>query len=308
MHSDAEDRKRKKRRIRTMNAVNVVELFLVVLSFSAVCQGSDDDISVSCDDVTGSVGKEVNLSCSVSLKITDCCITKYKFLYPEIYNDSSVCQDVSVNSCEQRDSFTCRYTPTTAMKEQFRFFASTTCGTKRTEFTLDTGISVSCDDVTVSVGKEVNLTCSVSLKNTNCCVTKYKFQYPEIFNDSSICRQNVSVNPCEQRNSFTCRYTPTTEMKEQFRFFVQTQCGTGKAEIFTLNTGRVDAVNPAPRFKGTVITVVVFGFIIIIIFIIMMPFIRQTKPNFTNLCRRQNWMFLRVRHDEDNNRPEDVIL
>ncbi|XP_026111514.1 uncharacterized protein LOC113088270 [Carassius auratus] len=173
----------------------------------------------------------------------------------------------------------------------------------------DEHISVSCYDVTGSVRKEVNLSCSVSLKINECCITKYKFQYPEIFNDSSICRQDVSVNSCEQRNSFTCRYTPTTEMKEQFRFFVQTTCGTGKEVIFTLNTVSPLGSPPPekPRFKGTVITVVVFGFIIIIFIIIMMPFIRQTKPNFTKLCRCQNWMFLRVRHDEDNNRPEDVI-
>ncbi|XP_026099812.1 uncharacterized protein LOC113070628 [Carassius auratus] len=181
----------------------------------------------------------------------------------------------------------------------------------------DEDISVSCDDLTGSVGKEVTLICSVSLKITECCIIMYKFKYPEIFNDSSICRQDVSVNSCEQRNSFTCRYTPPTEMKEQFRFFVQTKCGVKKAVIFTFNTvssGHVDAVNPsgspppetAPRFKGTVITVVMVGFIIFIIFI-MMVIIRQTKPNFTKHCRRQNWMFLRVRHDEDNNRPEDVI-
>ncbi|XP_026078017.1 uncharacterized protein LOC113055858 [Carassius auratus] len=137
MYSDAEDRKRKNHRIRTMNAVNVVELFLVVWSFSAVCQGSDDDVSVSCDYVTGSVGKEVTLSCSVSLKITGCCITKYKFLYPEIDKDSSICQDVSKNSCEQRNSFTCRYTPTTAMTETFRFFVQTTCGAGQSKFSVN---------------------------------------------------------------------------------------------------------------------------------------------------------------------------
>ncbi|XP_026111565.1 uncharacterized protein LOC113088587 [Carassius auratus] len=179
----------------------------------------------------------------------------------------------------------------------------------------DEGISVSCYNVTGSVGKEVTLTCSVSLNITGCCIIKYRFLYPEIFNDSSICRQYVSVNSCEQRNSFTCRYTPTTAMKEQFRFFVQTTCGSAKAEIFTLNTvssGLVDPVNPSgsppsekPRFRNTVITVVVFGFIIFIF--IMMVIICKTKPDFTKLCRRQNWMFLRVRHDEDNNRPGTEI-
>ncbi|XP_059387406.1 uncharacterized protein LOC132121708 isoform X1 [Carassius carassius] len=120
-----------------MNAVNVVELIIVVWSFSAVCQDSDDDISVSCYDVTGSVGKEVTLTCSISLKITECCIAKYKFQYTESYKGSSVCQDVSVNSCEQRNSFTCRYTPTTVMTEQFRFFVQTTCGAKPSKFAVN---------------------------------------------------------------------------------------------------------------------------------------------------------------------------
>ncbi|XP_026111508.1 uncharacterized protein LOC113088267 [Carassius auratus] len=179
----------------------------------------------------------------------------------------------------------------------------------------DEHVSVSCQNVTGSVGKEVTLSCSVSLKITGCCFIKYKFQYPEIYNDSSIC-QDVSVNSCEQRNSFTCRYTPTTAMKEQFRFFVQTTCGAGKEVIFTLNTVSSEHGNPvnpsgssppetAAGFKGTVITVVMVGFIIINI--ITMVIICKTKPNFTKFCRHQNWMFLRVRHDEDNSHPEDVI-
>ncbi|XP_026111563.1 uncharacterized protein LOC113088586 [Carassius auratus] len=182
----------------------------------------------------------------------------------------------------------------------------------------DEDVIVSCYDVTGSVGKEVNLTCSVSLNITECCITMYKFHYSETDNDSAICRQDVSVNSCEQRNSFTCPYTPPKAMTEQLRFFVQTNCGTGKEVIFILNTvssGRVNPVNPsgssppetAAGFKGTVITVAVASFIIIIIFI-MMVIIRQTKPNSTKLCRRQNWMFLRVRHDEDNSRPGNVIL
>ncbi|XP_026111510.1 uncharacterized protein LOC113088269 isoform X2 [Carassius auratus] len=154
MYSDAEDRKRKNHRIRTMNVVNVVELFIVVWSFSAACQGSDDDVSVSCDYVTGSVGKEVTLSCSVSLKITGCCITKYKFLYPEIFNDSSICQDVSKNSCEQRNSFTCHYTPTTVMTEQFRFFVQTTCGAGQSKFSVNIKEPIVRERVTEALGKK----------------------------------------------------------------------------------------------------------------------------------------------------------
>ncbi len=86
--------------------------------------------SVICDNVTGSVGKEVNLTCSVSLQITDCCIIMYKF------NELVICPQ-SEYSCAQRNSFTCHYTPTTAMTEPFRFFLQTTCGAKTTQFTLN---------------------------------------------------------------------------------------------------------------------------------------------------------------------------
>ncbi len=88
------------------------------------------DISVICDNVTGSVEKEVNLTCSVSLQKTDCCIIMYKF------NELVICSQPEY-SCAQRNSFTCSYTPTTAMTEQFRFFLQTTCGAKTTEFTLN---------------------------------------------------------------------------------------------------------------------------------------------------------------------------
>ncbi|XP_018920674.2 uncharacterized protein LOC109047412 isoform X1 [Cyprinus carpio] len=187
----------------------------------------------------------------------------------------------------------------------------------------DKDIIVSCQNVTGSVGKEVILNCSVSLQITECCITKYKFQYPEIFNDSAICRRDVPVNSCEQRNSFTCSYTPTTAMTKQFRFFVQTNCGVGKAEIFTLEAvssrreQTTSGTSPPETASGTsppetaglgsketVFTVVVVGFIIILI---MTAIICRTKPNFTKLCRGQNWMFLRVRHDEDNNRPGNEI-
>ncbi|XP_042624061.1 uncharacterized protein LOC122147077 isoform X2 [Cyprinus carpio] len=176
----------------------------------------------------------------------------------------------------------------------------------------DKKISVSCDDVTGFVGKEVTLTCSVSLQITECCIIMYKFQYPEIFNDSAICYQDFLVNSCEQRNSFTCSYTPTTAMREQFRFFVQTTCGRTPSK-FTVDisvsteTSGSSPPETAAGSKGTVITVVVVGFIIIII-IIMTAIICKTKPNFTKLCRCQNWMFLKVRHDEDNNRPGIEIL
>ncbi|XP_039521341.1 uncharacterized protein LOC120474784 isoform X3 [Pimephales promelas] len=123
--------------MKTMNAVNAVQLFIVVWTFTAVCQ-ADDEMSVSCEDVTGTASEEVTLTCSVSLKKSGCCFTVYKFLYPERYNDPTICREkVPPNSCEQRNSFTCRFTPTTVMMEQFRFFIQTYCGNKIQEFAVN---------------------------------------------------------------------------------------------------------------------------------------------------------------------------
>ncbi len=92
-------------------------------------------------------------------------------------------------------------------------------------------INVTCENVTGSVGKEVNLTCKVSLQNTDCCIKNYKFKYP---NDSTICNEVFPKELREQRNSIiTCSYTPTTAMTEQFSFFVQT-CGY-EIITFTVN-------------------------------------------------------------------------
>ncbi|KAF4106301.1 hypothetical protein G5714_012291 [Onychostoma macrolepis] len=122
------------RRITTMNAVNAVQLFVLVWTFTAVCQ-ADEDISVSCNDVTGSVGKEVTLTCSVSLLIDNCCIKNNMFKY----NDLIICkQEVPEDSCEHRESFTCRYTPTTAMTDKYSFFVQASCGWNITRFTVDT--------------------------------------------------------------------------------------------------------------------------------------------------------------------------
>ncbi|CAM4712084.1 unnamed protein product [Leuciscus chuanchicus] len=129
--------------MKSMNAVNAVQLFTLVWTFTAVCQ-ADDDISVSCEDVTGTVKKEVTFTCSVSLNKSGCCITGYKFQYPEIHKESDFCKQ-TVSKCSQRNSFTCSFSPTTAMTEQFRFFVQTNCGNKRTEFTVDITETVSED-------------------------------------------------------------------------------------------------------------------------------------------------------------------
>ncbi|KAK9965927.1 hypothetical protein ABG768_004989 [Culter alburnus] len=69
MNSDGEDIQTRDLflAIKTMNTVNAV-LFILVWTFTAVCQADDDVCSISCEEVTGAVGKEVTLTCSVSQK------------------------------------------------------------------------------------------------------------------------------------------------------------------------------------------------------------------------------------------------
>ncbi|XP_073684998.1 uncharacterized protein [Garra rufa] len=117
--------------------MNAVQLFIAVWTFSAVCQADDDFCSVTCQNVTGFAGNEATFTCRVLLQNAECCIKLYKFQYPKHYTDLEVCKgEPLVNPCDHSNSFTCRYTPTTAMTEQFRFFVQTNCGMKRTEFTV----------------------------------------------------------------------------------------------------------------------------------------------------------------------------
>lgn len=110
-------------------------LFTLLWTFTAVCQ-ADDGFSVICDDVTGSVGKEVTFTCSVSLQRPECCIEFIK--YYEIYEESAICRkELPYYLCEQRNSFTCSYTSTTVITQPFRFFLKTTCGAKTTRFTVN---------------------------------------------------------------------------------------------------------------------------------------------------------------------------
>ncbi|KAK2876077.1 hypothetical protein Q8A67_020173 [Cirrhinus molitorella] len=318
--------------ITTMNVVNAVQLFILVWTFSAVCQ-ADDDFSISCDDVTGSVGKEATFTCRILLQDTECCAEMYKFQYP---NNSEICKEESlVNSCDHSNSFTCRYTPTRAMIEKFRFFLQAKCGRKKTEFSVNiTDFSVSCDDVTGSAGKEVTFICSISLQDPDCCVTLYKFPNSEGYNDSANCKKVFPDKTCDRKNSIRCNYTPTTVKAAKFKFVVQTMCGVKSTE-FTVNMTEprepeidnepsgltVDSKNQTrhdlnPRIESepspsTAITPVVGCFILIIIVIAIVIVIMKVihnKKNFSTYCGFQKRMFLGLTHDEDNsNNPEDVI-
>ncbi|KAK7135090.1 hypothetical protein R3I93_018255 [Phoxinus phoxinus] len=131
---------------------SAVQLFILVWIFPAVCQ-ADDDISVRCEDVTGTVDEEVTLTCS--LKKSGCCIRLYKFLYPEIYNNPAICrEEFPRDSCEQRIRFPYSFSSTTAIMGKFRFFVQTTCGQKTTEFTVNITETSKPEPVTEDPGKK----------------------------------------------------------------------------------------------------------------------------------------------------------
>nr|XP_003199701.1 uncharacterized protein LOC100535892 [Danio rerio] len=121
-----------------MAVINAVQIFMLLLGFTAVCQTDADGCNVRCNDVTGAVRKEVMFNCSFSEQCTDCCVIWFKFQYPENYNYSDICREGSPDDrCKKKKTFTCRYTPNTAMKETFRFFVQTNSSTKTAEFTVD---------------------------------------------------------------------------------------------------------------------------------------------------------------------------
>ncbi|XP_077056401.1 uncharacterized protein LOC143709685 [Siphateles boraxobius] len=210
------------------------------------------------------------------------------------------------------------------MTGQYRFFVQVNGGQKLIAFTVNiTGdISVSCADVTGTVRKEVTFTCSVSLKKSECCITLYKFQYPEKNNDPAICRE-VFPQDCEKRNSFTCSFSSTTVMTGQFRFFIQTNCSR-KQTAFTVNiteSSKPETVTEAPDpdaalkivepdfgSRNTVIAAVTGCFIFIIIIITI---IYKKKPNYSK-AEFQRRIFLGHKHDDNNSNfqeqnPENVI-
>ncbi|KAK7122267.1 hypothetical protein R3I94_019404 [Phoxinus phoxinus] len=140
--------------MKTMIAVNSMHLFILGWTLTAVCQ-ADDDISVRCEDVIGTVREKVTFTCSVSLKKSECCITLFKFQYLEKYTDSEICrEEFPLDSCEQRNSSTCRFSSNTAMTGQFRFFVQANCRPTQTEFTVNITETSKPEPVTEDNGKK----------------------------------------------------------------------------------------------------------------------------------------------------------
>ncbi|NP_001314959.1 uncharacterized protein LOC100332446 precursor [Danio rerio] len=124
--------------MKAMTVINAVQIFMLLWGFIAVCQADIGDCGVRCNDVTGTVGKEMIFACSVCEQSTKCCVKLYKFQYPEKYNDSEICREGSVDGpCKKWSIFTCKYTPHTTMNETFRFFVQTAGAPERKQFTVN---------------------------------------------------------------------------------------------------------------------------------------------------------------------------
>ncbi|XP_073723301.1 uncharacterized protein [Misgurnus anguillicaudatus] len=117
-----------------MGAVDVVLLVLLVWTFTAVCENKTE-ITSNCTDVTAHVGKQINLTCTVSNLKKSCCMKMYKF----IDDDPTICRkEFSSDSCKQESTVSCPYTANKTMTTKVKFFVQTTCGQKTTYFSVST--------------------------------------------------------------------------------------------------------------------------------------------------------------------------
>ncbi|XP_073723300.1 uncharacterized protein [Misgurnus anguillicaudatus] len=119
-----------------MGAVNVVLLVLLVWTSTAVSE-ADDDIPITCKNVTAHVGDEITLTCTVSYPIKRCCAVWYKFMTTAADDDPIIYREHFIKDpCIQKSTFSCPYTAKKAMTTNFIFFLQTTCGRKTTYFSV----------------------------------------------------------------------------------------------------------------------------------------------------------------------------
>ncbi|XP_073671093.1 uncharacterized protein [Paramisgurnus dabryanus] len=124
-----------------MGAVNVLQLILLVWTFTAVCEADDDPFSITCENVTGGVGEKLNLTCTVSYsKKNECSMKMYKFINTaaEVF-DPKICKVLfETDLFTQENKISCPYTANKAMTTKFQLFLQTDCGAKRSEFSVKT--------------------------------------------------------------------------------------------------------------------------------------------------------------------------
>ncbi|KAA0724799.1 hypothetical protein E1301_Tti023980 [Triplophysa tibetana] len=213
-----------------MNAVRVVLLVELVCIFTPT--GETDSFNLTCEDVSGHVGEELTLTCSVSGQRDTCCVKMYKFMNTAD-DDTTICKGLKNNTCPRRMNLTCPYTANSNMTTPFKFFLQTTCGPKTVELTVNitVGFSITCRNVTGRVGKESTLNCDVSYPDKTCCMMMFK-----IINtpDTTVYREEYRKDPCLQFTSFPCPYTANEVMTSTFKFILHTRCGN-KTAGFTVN-------------------------------------------------------------------------
>ncbi|XP_051530878.1 uncharacterized protein LOC127427353 [Myxocyprinus asiaticus] len=115
-------------------AVHAGLLFVLVWTFSAVCEDNDDNLStITCEHITGTVGENVTLICRVSTQSNDLCI-QFCMFSDAINGGTELCR--KHYSCDQRN-FTCTYTPKAKRTTKFKFFLQTNTEWKTSNFTVN---------------------------------------------------------------------------------------------------------------------------------------------------------------------------
>ncbi|KAI7797047.1 hypothetical protein IRJ41_011792 [Triplophysa rosa] len=129
-----------------MGDLNIILLVLLVWTFTAVCKAYDS--LFKCEDVTGHVGVELNLTCRVSYKHNTNCMMMYKFMNKD--KDTRICRENFKSvPCEQLTSISCPYTANEVMITTFKVIIQTKDGTKSAEFTVNIAEAVKEDDTVV---------------------------------------------------------------------------------------------------------------------------------------------------------------
>lgn len=104
---------------------------LIICSFA-------DFPSTTCNEVTGHVGKNLTLNCTV-IYSDRCKAVLYKFINKD--KDKTICR-VELTSKSKQQHFSCSYTPNEDMTATFLFFLQANCGTVFIDFKVNTAGTV----------------------------------------------------------------------------------------------------------------------------------------------------------------------
>ncbi|KAI7796949.1 hypothetical protein IRJ41_009952 [Triplophysa rosa] len=117
-----------------MGDISIVLLVLLVWKFTAACDTDPDFFKQACKDVTGHVGKELTLNCTVSYS-NRCRMVLYKLINKD--KETTICREFASKPDQQH--FSCTYTANKVMSATFMFSLQANCGCITTTFTVNTG-------------------------------------------------------------------------------------------------------------------------------------------------------------------------